>query len=356
MAFTEECKKQRLNLSAAAAEVVKNDMFAFGEEKYSTFINRVFRNYRDDADASIALRLDAYRETISAILCGEKDVNAWKRMTEKLVAAERKRLIKKSGAYDKGESSVFWIDTENFGYLTGECCEEKYYPYQDGARPKKGLYIKSVIEEYARLPFIKRGEIFFAETVKEIKSAINGKRQLLIKDDRGELYDVSPYKILSDPLATANYLVGYSSRRDTKEPEETEERRPCSFRIAAVKSAKIEKSKSASLGRDAKRELEEKIASRGVQFMIGEEDEITVRLTEEGVRKYKRLVHLRPQFIQEERDGVYSFKCTETQVKFYFFKFGKDAEIISPETLRKKFLDMYKEAAEVYEHAQAKGV
>ena len=42
------------------------------------------------------------------------------------------------------------------------------------------------------------------------------------------------------------------------------------------------------------------------------------------------------------------FQCTEAQAEFYFFKFGKDAQIVRPLRLREKFQAMYEAAAGAY--------
>ena len=114
---------------------------------------------------------------------------------------------------------------------------------------------------------------------------------------------------------------------------------------------------SGNLTLEEKETLREKIALRGVQFLIGEEKDIIVKMNDSGKEKYNRLRHLRPKYIEikendEDNDEYrheYKFNCTEAQAEFYFLKFGKDAKIISPESLRDKFKKSYKEAFELYE-------
>ena len=43
-----------------------------------------------------------------------------------------------------------------------------------------------------------------------------------------------------------------------------------------------------------------------------------------------------------------TFKCTEQQAEYYFFKFGADAIIEEPISLRKQFEDKYKLAISKY--------
>ena len=80
---------------------------------------------------------------------------------------------------------------------------------------------------------------------------------------------------------------------------------------------------------------------------MGNEAEIHVKLTKAGVYKYRRHTHLRPPLVRTE-DDVYVFQCTTAQAEFYFFKFGKDAEILLPTNLRERFKSMYEAAANTY--------
>jgi predicted DNA-binding transcriptional regulator YafY len=57
---------------------------------------------------------------------------------------------------------------------------------------------------------------------------------------------------------------------------------------------------------------------------------------------------LRPQLVELCEGNEFVFKCTEAQAEFYFFKFGKDAEILEPEELRNKLANMYDEALRMY--------
>lgn len=343
--------KQRVNLSAAAWEVVGYDMSVFGEESRASFIQRIFCNYCREAEASVALSVDRKESELDDILdnilskCRASDAGAEemklavKKVKKAMLAAEKKRLKTKNDSYENGESVIISLRKAIFSYLTdenSECREEKYY--------KRGQYIKNVVEEYARLPYIRRESIYFAEIVEEIRRAVKEKKLLNVKPDLGKSYEVHPYKILGDPLATANYLVGYSRPLGAEDAA----KQPSSFRLARIKSLQTMSGKSGKLSKAEKDELDKKISLRGVQFMTWNETEVTVRLTAEGVKKCERQLHLRPTLIRSEDGGVFVFRCTQQQAEFYFFKFGKDAEIISPAGLREKFGALYGEAAALY--------
>ena len=83
--------------------------------------------------------------------------------------------------------------------------------------------------------------------------------------------------------------------------------------------------------------------------------EIIVRLTDKGKLKYINQVHMRPsQCIDGKHNigknsDIFIFKCTVHQAKAYFFKFGSDAEILSPLFLREQFIKEYLKAAALYD-------
>ena len=94
--------------------------------------------------------------------------------------------------------------------------------------------------------------------------------------------------------------------------------------------------------------MEDTIQKRGVQFLLSEDDTISVRLTEKGVEMYHRQIHLRPSAPKIEGD-IYIFSCSLSQAEFYFFKFGAEAEMISPPELVEIFRNKYEKAYKLYQ-------
>ena len=97
-----------------------------------------------------------------------------------------------------------------------------------------------------------------------------------------------------------------------------------------------------------KKEIRQKINSNTVAFLIGEEEEIVVRLSNTGAKMYKNTLFLRPVLHQIDEYGCCHFRCTRMQARQYFIRFGAEAEIISPADLRKEFADIYRRATKVY--------
>lgn len=328
--------KQHINLSFSTYDVIQHDMFAFDEKNISAFINQVFERYYQIANASINYRLYTKKEEIESLLSDVYgDHETKQRIINKLIINEKETLLQERGIYRNGKQLKIWIRKDTSKILMN-CIEDKIY--------KKSVdYLKCVVEEYAKQPYVQRERIYFSPRIKKIKQGIDNKKQLRIVMSTGSKYNVYPYQIMCDPLNTVNYLVGFSKKED----DITGEKIPCSFRICALKSVDVMESRSACLKKAEKNMLEQKIAHRGVQFMIGDEREIHIRLTEEGVKKLKRYLHLRPR-IGGKRGDVFVFYCTEAQAEYYFLKFGKDAEVLSPIELRKKVMTTYQEAISNY--------
>lgn len=336
-----ETNKQHINLSTTAYEIINNDMFMFGENTISGFINKIFELYAPDAQASIAITLNNYLDSIENALDNIKgDEKQKSKIISKLIEQKADQLITMSNSYSNGVQFKIWLNTKNFEYLTSEmsgCHENLYYR-------KRGKYIKCVIEEYSRLPFFSRELIYLSHFVKEIQLAIENKKQLNVKTGNNNIFRVIPYKIMHDPLSSINYIVGLSISDNNSIITKT----PCSFRLSALKAVKCLKSQPGKIKEDEATELDKKIRIRGVQFMLGQEVEICVRLTDAGVHRYFRNVHLRPTFIKKTEPDIYTFECTEAQAEYYFFKFGENAEILKPEHLRNKFQQMYSNATNKY--------
>ena len=96
--------------------------------------------------------------------------------------------------------------------------------------------------------------------------------------------------------------------------------------------------------------------------------QVKVKLTEEGAKRYNKLTTNRPKVIAVESDGnktpaeksarlncnevngagVYIFECSEKLAKVYFPQFLNDADILAPRDLRLWFKEEFEKAAGVY--------
>ena len=90
--------------------------------------------------------------------------------------------------------------------------------------------------------------------------------------------------------------------------------------------------------------------------------QVKVRLTEDGARRYNKLTTNRPKVIafgesgsaqaaataEVNSAGTYTFECSEKLAKVYFPQFLGDADVLAPRELRLWFKEQFEKAAGVY--------
>jgi tRNA(Leu) C34 or U34 (ribose-2'-O)-methylase TrmL len=353
-----ENNRVRINLSETAYMIINDDMQQFNIKSRSTFINTVLHNYYKTSKASIDLYQDRKKEELYDIFYQyqqEKDSDSCEAFIKTFLQHEKEKQMKYISTLlkDKFNSQIYYINTSNYEALMQKNYnieKSEYSCYKSFSQ-----YLKCILEDYASLTYKEREQIFFQQQYDIANEAIKNHSLLEVTTASGDAYKVWPFSFDTDSLSTRLYLVGMSKSINDK----TQKKHPASFRIPYLKKIKIcstrkngEKiARNGKLTKEDQKQLKEAIAIRKVQFLIGQEEEIHIRLTDEGIEKYKALLHMRPDFDpQKSSDHEYVFHCTERQAEVYFFKFGKDAEVISPNSLREKFHEMYQKALSVYEN------
>ena len=326
--------RQHLNLSQEAFDVVSLDKYDFQEKpSLASMLNRIFTLYRDDADASIEAACNRFELTLEEQLSKVGDSPGKRTVIEALRNAHKDELLEKAASYPREHAF-------KFAYLAEWAKTDEAY---DGVA---GRFIKAVIEEYARKPYVEREKIIFAERIRGLEGCCEAHQTVILTLRNGKRYEVKPYRVCIDKGNQYNYLVGLSRKAGTKEEEQL-----ASFRISKLYTYKTS-SKSGKITEAQKKEIEDRLRSVGVQFLLKDPEIIRIRLSPYGNRMYETQAHLRPQFHSrsENPDGSWNYEllCTQLQVEYYFFKFGAEAEILSPSELRVKFERKYESALAVY--------
>lgn len=95
--------------------------------------------------------------------------------------------------------------------------------------------------------------------------------------------------------------------------------------------------------------IEAQISKYSPAYLVGKPEQIKVKLSKKGKQSYQTRLYSRPEKIESlSTDNIYVFDCTQQQIFNYFFSFGPDAEIISPENLRNRFQNSLAKALEKY--------
>ena len=326
-----EDHKQRINLSSLAWSVMEMDKSMFDPEgSLSGFLNRIITAFRDKAEASVDTMVAERRQQL---LAGGYPPA----ITQRLAQEYRDQLLAKQEAYPQGDSLIFRLNNRNFDTLYEQRAESTAY-----AAPSK--YLKALLEEYARLSPSERERVYYSTVIEEVlQPAIDAGNPLDVAQGNRRFW-VKPHSVMADPFNSHLYLVGLARRVDKPSDKEV----IASFRITRLAEIKQRRQPSGRLTIDDKRQIEKRIQQVGVQYLIGAQDNIAVRLTPTGRQNFLQRSYMRPTPRKVEGD-VYHFTCSPIQIRNYFLTFGKDAEVLEPAFLREEFANAYREAARLYE-------
>lgn len=351
-------QKQSINLSHYAISILHEDMEMFAPgQTFTGFLNDIIERYCDRADASIYSAIEKQRTRLrlaldhDPLLSGNLKKDQLEHIVRLLDSETESRLLNKARLYDSGKSFTFRLNNRNCQHFSLD--SELAWPdtaYYGGYYSR---YLKAVIEEYCELPRFNREEIYFQEHLETIQHAIDAAKLLRVEmespfsNSGKETWDVRPFALMPDASHLYHYLIGKSVRAGGLRRDE---------RIASIRLSRIRKlellskktSRSGMLSASEKKEIRQKIRSNTVYYLIGDECEIIIRFTDAGIQMYKNILFLRPSLHHVDNEGCYHFLCTQMQALRYFIPFGAEAEILSPQELRKTFAEKYRDAAKKY--------
>ena len=271
-------------------------------------------------------------------------------VTQNLLDPFQSEIIRKSKTYPRGTSLTFRLNNRNRDYFYDPAWQDAKY-YDD----KPSRYMKALIEEYASHTLFMREAFYFQESITLTKAAEASGQLLRItmqnaKEEKAE-WDIRVYGVLPNDAGLFHYIIGRSVTKGGLKSEE----RIASFRVSRIQNMRIlsaSGTRSGRLSKAEKKEIENKIARDGVQFLVGEREECIVKLTEKGKQMYRQIQYMKPNasFIDEE--GYYHFECSAYQIFLYFYRFGEHAKVLKPASLREIFADEYRRAWEAYCHIE----
>ena len=341
-------QKQRINLSVNAQDVIDNDRELFGPDLTKTgFFNELLSRVAPYAQASITETLERRREEY--LSCLERtglDEKTLQKVLSSLLRPLREALIEKAECSVKGNSVTFRLNNQNTKNFYPENWKDgKYYDQ------KPSRYLKAVLEEYAQHTLYEREALYFHEWITLTGLAIQSGDRIrftsVSSSGKEREWDMRVYGILPNDGALFHYAVGYAVPKGGAKAEE----KIASFRICRIRSLKIlsgETSRSGKLTRTEKTKIEEKLQKDRVQFLVGEHEDCVVRLSEEGKRAYRSTQYMKPALSYIDEAGDYHFDCSPAQIVQYFYKFGRRALVLQPESARQRLAEEYRDAYEAY--------
>jgi hypothetical protein len=191
-------------------------------------------------------------------------------------------------------------------------------------------YLKDMFNSYLSIPRSERETIIFKDTYEDISKALREHRIIsFTTTSSGDniAYHVEPYVIAPSKEEQCNYLLC----------KDINSRIPRTFRISRLRSVFVT-SDTFTVDSDMQKELQEKAirSPHSVSLTV----QAVVRLNKYGVKKFKVITKNRPIVSKIEED-LYYFDWPELQLEEYFKRFGKDAKVIKPASLKEKIKKFY---------------
>lgn len=158
------------------------------------------------------------------------------------------------------------------------------------------------------------------------------------------IYSAIPFEVVTGHEEMMNYVLCQTRHPETDEP------RAGVFRLSRIKNPCLS-GRTDTLNKTVIDHLE-RMKKYAPQYPINSDEEICVRLNDEGEDLYRRMYFARPPFerVEHKKDGhYYYFNCSDTQALFYFQRFGwGTAEVVSPVYLREKMIELHTTALDAY--------
>ncbi len=199
-------------------------------------------------------------------------------------------------------------------------------------------YLKDMFGAYLSIPRSERESIIFRDTYADIERAIKEQKILSFKaTTSGErtTYFVEPYIIAQSKEEQCNYLLCIDKKSN----------KPRTFRISRLRNVFVS-SDNYIKDKAIQDELMEK--AKRSPHSLSDNIHAVVRLTDIGVRAYKGITKNRPTVTSINGD-LYSFDWPEKLLEEYFKRFGCNALVIEPDSLRKSMRDFYYSGLRIYD-------
>ena len=191
-------------------------------------------------------------------------------------------------------------------------------------------YLKDMFNSYLSIPRSEREAIIFKDTYEDIKKALKEHRVMSFTNTTSgekQSYFVEPYVIAPSKEEQSNYLLCMD--RSIQKPR--------TFRISRLRSVFVTSDKF-PVDDGILKELREKAVRS--PHSVSPNIHAVVRMTEYGIKKFKVVTKNRPIVTNIEGD-LYHFDWPELQLEEYFKRFGRDALVLEPESLKERIRKYY---------------
>ena len=319
--YLSEDTKTRLINDAELFEFFRND----GSVNLNGFLKELivnyFEQYRQDNE-----------ELLNSVLGELSSVKTLKAKDASVLAEKIIRTYINNKENASGKSTVITLTVSGESYNIVRIIENNLL--KDNSLSG---YIKDMFLSYLSIPRNRREEIIFRQTYEALNRAIAESKVISFTSTNSNnqtAVTAEPYLIATSKEEQFSYLLchGHHSDRDH------------TFRISRLRNVFVT---SDTFVRS--RKTAERLTRIGMRSPHSAAPDIhaVVLMSERGKQMYKMIVKNRPSVSLIE-DGKYHFDWPEMQLEDYFRRFGKEAVVLRPKSLRTKLQKYYSDALEAY--------
>ena len=213
-------------------------------------------------------------------------------------------------------------------------------------------------ECYVNMPRGKRECFIFRDELDKLNAAAEARTNVSLTY-RGERKCVSPCFLAFSPSQVRAYVVVCDDKIECAAAGE----RFHSLRLCHIRGVAPDTASKAFHCENFELSHQAEVFREHFDPFLCYGQQVKVRLTEDGAKRYNKLTTNRPKVIARVDEsgsaqaaataevngaGTYTFECSEKLAKVYFPQFLSDADVLAPRELRLWFKEQFEKAAGVY--------
>ena len=211
----------------------------------------------------------------------------------------------------------------------------------DQTAPSFSEEFRRILYSYSKKPSYERERIIYHDAAEKLMELCRKKVNIrfVYRDNPYYVHTVTPYKLLMGADGLYNYLLCQEYN------EKTGKLMALSYRLSRILNIRETPVKQV-LDETVRNHLE-KMEECGPQYLINEDTETCVELTEEGRSNYRKIYQGRPlKYTADKPDDSgnarYYFSCSQDQLFLYFRRFNPgEASVIYPEKLKRRLVQFH---------------
>lgn len=359
-------ERQHINISESTYETLTYDIERFKLSSFSELTNLIIENGLSTLPANPTGYLNEQYNLYSKILKKNMSVKSSKKnMSATDTTIYNNDYTKKSENITSDTKNIIDNILYDITETAKNSFKEKYYKNIKGIQKnihysknaiqllcasntaitdiyrRPGKFVCALFDTYAQLKDTERDLIIKKDIYNTIVEAIHQKNIVKIQMYNNNSYYIKPISVHT--YINYTYIICKSCNAcDSINGEYVDMNPRLSNVISAVNTHNIYEMSDSDIAI-----IQKKIATNKAAYFYSSSENIQIKLSKTGQKMYETILHQRPSYISSDGD-VYTFNCTKRQIYNYFFKFGKEAVILSPQDLKQEFIQKYKESYEIY--------